>query len=333
MGAAQMAGLTVRAAAERLGVTPEAVRLAIRRGRLAAVRAGGAWMVPEDALAAYQKGRRRNRIGMDPGLAALLGPAPQRPRGLPVGNWSPTRLMDWLICPARGAWATGVWELPPDWEPPARPEAAAGHAVHAYAAARLQGADAGAALLAAADAARGEAPMEAWEPLADAWERRVRPEIGRARAVEQRLEARIGGIAVTAVIDVVDEAGVIRDLKTAGRAPGAGVAWESLQAPVYTEAWRQATGECAAFRLDYLVGGRREARHIPVDVPVPPGAVDRIARQLAWAADLAARPHRIIPNPLNRFGCRGCPYRRPCAERFGFPLDEPTTEPAGAAAL
>ena len=52
--------LTVRAVAALIGCTPQTVRNWIRSGRLPAVRRhgtpGGAWLIAEDDLAAFQEG-------------------------------------------------------------------------------------------------------------------------------------------------------------------------------------------------------------------------------------------------------------------------------------
>ncbi|MCL6563108.1 MAG: PD-(D/E)XK nuclease family protein [Firmicutes bacterium] len=264
--------------------------------------------------------------------------APDPAGPLPVGNWSPSRLLDWLLCPARGAWSTGVLELPADFHWPERPAAVRGRAVHAYARARLAGGDVDEARIAGADATFGTGlDPEAWIPFAEAWEAAVRPAIGAPQAVEQRLEADVDGLAVTCVIDAVDEAGAIRDLKTGQRAPDAwAAARESLQAVLYPLAWRQRTGEWAPFLLDHLIAHKQGVQAVTIPVPVTDAAVDRVRRQLAWAQAQAeaglADPGRIIPNPMTRYGCRECPFLALCAERYGFPALPAPAEPVAAEA-
>ncbi|SMC02070.1 PD-(D/E)XK nuclease superfamily protein [Sulfobacillus thermosulfidooxidans DSM 9293] len=237
---------------------------------------------------------------------------------LPCGNWSPTRLVDWLMCPARGAWSTGVFDLPDDFEWPSRPDAAIGKAVHRFVESRLQGADREEAALAAADEAVGVDP-ESWLPLTDLWDSAIRPAIGTPQATEQRLEADIDGIPVTCVIDVIDEQGQIRDLKTTKRTPnGTDVIRKSLQAPLYVLAWAQKTGETAPFALDYLIR-TKTPQTLTIPVPVTEQSIDRVRQQLAWAQEQADDPDRIVPNPYSAYGCSGCPFVAVCADRFGFP--------------
>ncbi len=255
-------------------------------------------------------------------LADLLEPAAPMTE-LPVGNWSPTRLADWLLCPAKGAWSTGVFELPPDFRFPHNDAAIRGKATHAYAEARLTGASVNDALIRAADTAIDVDP-DLWRPFTEAWEGLIRPSLGVPQAMEQRLEVSIGGHTVTVVIDVVDAVGAIRDLKTTSRTPNpTNTARESLQGPLYVAAWREQTGETAPFVLDYLVGRKDRVVAVQVPVPVTQADIDRVTRQLDWAAELAANPDRIVANPMNKYGCSSCAFLTVCAERFGTLIDAP----------
>ncbi|CAB1129587.1 HTH cro/C1-type domain-containing protein [Candidatus Hydrogenisulfobacillus filiaventi] len=322
--------LTVAEVARILGRPEGTIRSWIRSGRLESVRIGRLVRVPASAIPNSTDARRpAPPQGVDPVdlLGSILGVGEEttgRVDPLPVGNWSPTRLTAWLMCPAKGAWETGVFPLPADWAWPRSEAAEIGHIVHAYAEARLRGVDPDFARQIAIEVSETP-PQDGWRPLIAGWERDVRPTIGQPRLVEGRMEVVLDGLPVTAQIDVVDERGVIRDLKTTRRAIRPTVAWESVQAPVYWAAWREQTGEePAGFRLDYLRTSSKGAVYTPVTVPVTEAAIDRVRRQLAWAQDLATRPDRIIPNPMTRYGCAGCDFRDLCAERFGFPQLEGT---------
>ena len=257
-----------------------------------------------------------------PTLADLLEPA-QPSTELPVGNWSPTRLADWLLCPAKGAWSTGVFSLPADFQWPSNDRARMGKATHKYAEARLSGQSPNEAILQAADEAIGLDP-ELWLPFAEAWDQEVRPTIGTPRATEQRFEAHLGGHAVTAVIDVIDENHVIRDLKTTQRLPNAvSLARETLQAPIYTAAWAEKTGETATFALDYLVQHKSGVQSAHIPVPVGPKDIERVTQQLDYATEQAMHPEHIVPNPLTKYGCAGCAFLPICHEKFGTFVDAP----------
>ena len=251
-----------------------------------------------------------------PTLADLLEPV-QPATELPGGNWSPTRLADWLLCPAKGAWSTGVFSLPTDFQWPSNDRAQIGKATHKYAEARLSGQSPNEAILRAADEAIGLDP-ELWLPFTETWDTAVRPTIGTPRATEQRFEAHLGGHAVTTVIDVIDENHVIRDLKTTQRLPNAAnLVRETLQAPIYAAAWGEKTGETAGFALDYLVRHKSGVQFAQFSVPVGPRDIDRVIRQLDYVSELAVHPDRIVPNPLTKYGCAGCAFLAICHEKFG----------------
>ncbi|AEJ40935.1 hypothetical protein TPY_2775 [Sulfobacillus acidophilus TPY] len=259
-------------------------------------------------------------------LTDLLEPAVAE-GPLPVGNWSPSRLLDWLLCPARGAWSCGVWELPAEFEWPANPDAQVGVATHRYAEARLNGASVDEARIAGADAALDTDPEE-WLPLTDLWETAIRPAIGTPQATEQRLVLTLDGLPVTCVLDVIDEVGTIRDLKTTKRKPNPiDIARKSLQAPLYVAAWRQETGEAAPFVLDYLIRNKTP-QALTLPVPVTEASIDRARRQLSWAQEQADNPDSIVPNPYTAYGCTGCPFVRVCADQWGFPHPETVTAEA-----
>ncbi|PSR31641.1 MAG: hypothetical protein C7B46_16520 [Sulfobacillus benefaciens] len=236
---------------------------------------------------------------------------------LPVGNWSPTRLTDWLLCPAKGAWSTGVFDVPPDFQWPINERATVGKAVHQYAENRLDGADVNTALMGVADKNTGMDP-ELWLPFVEAWDASIHPTIGMPLAIERRLEVTLKGHRITAVIDVVDAHGTIRDLKTTQRLPNpTAIARESVQAPIYVAAWRETTGEMASFALDYLAQHKSGIEYTQMPIPVTETDIDRVTRQLDYAADFAARPERITPNPVNKYGCTSCTFLALCHEKFG----------------
>lgn len=250
-------------------------------------------------------------------LANSGSAAPEDMPELPAGNWSPTRLTDWLLCPAKGAWSTGVFDVPSDFEWPTYERAAVGKAVHKYAESRLGGEDPNAALLTVADTTVGMDP-ELWLPFVEAWDASIHLTIGMPQTIEQRLEVVLGGHRITAVIDVVDENGTIRDLKTTQRLPNPiSTARESLQAPIYVAAWRETTGEMASFALDYLAHHKSGIDYVQMPISVTDTDIDRVTRQLDYAADLATCPERIIPNPINKYGCTSCPFLSLCHEKFG----------------
>ena len=302
--------------------------------------------VTQGTISALEKGRQRGTLHTYERLARALGvslsdffnteskPSPKLTLAdllepatpvteLPAGNWSPTRLGQWLRCPAQGAWSTGVFDLPDDFQWPMNERAKIGKAVHRYAETRLQGMTNDEGVLAAADETVGLDP-ELWLSFTEAWEDHIRPTLGTPQAMEQRLEVHLGGHVVTAVLDVVDQNGMIRDLKTTQRLPNPqSLARESLQAPMYVAAWHEKTGETAPFALDYLAQHKNGVDSAQFRIPVSQADVDRVIRQLDYAAELAINPDRIIPNPLSQYGCSGCAFLSLCHEKFGTFLETP----------
>jgi excisionase family DNA binding protein len=53
--------LSLRSAAELLGITPDTLRAQIHRGRLTAIKLGRDWLVRRDEVARYAAARRRER--------------------------------------------------------------------------------------------------------------------------------------------------------------------------------------------------------------------------------------------------------------------------------
>lgn len=327
----QARGWSQRELARRCGMHPATVSL-IERGR----RTGN--------LATYRRIAAALQVSLSDIFAAESESSPRltladvlEPVGgidgvpeLPVGNWSPTRLADWLSCPAKGAWSCGVWELPADFAYPKSEAALRGRATHKYAETRLQGGSVDDALIAAADETVGLNP-DTWRPYVEAWEDQIQPTIGAPEAIEQRLEVAIAGHRVTAVIDVVDEAGTIRDFKTGEHTPNPiSVIRENLQGPMYVAAWRDVTGDTRPFQLDYIIGLKRGTKTASILVPVTPVDLDRVARQLDWAGEQAAHPDRIVPNPINKFGCGTCAFATICHERFGTYIPAPAETAAAS---
>ncbi len=311
------AGITQQALAQQAGVSQPTLSQ-LERGKQGSLRTyikiADALNVPIMAILPIN-GESPISTTRKPSLADLLEVVAAT--DLPVGNWSPTRLMDWLLCPAKGAWSTGVFDKPADFEYPMNPRASVGKATHAYADARLNGAAPDDALMTVADHSVGTDP-ELWLPFTEAWDREVRPSLGTPRAVEQRFEFKMGGHTLTAVIDVVDQSGMIRDLKTTQRLPNAvSAARESLQAPIYTAAWLAAKNEWSTFALDYLVAHKSGVEHTMIPVPVAEADITRVTKQLDYAATLAQNPEAIVPNPNTKYGCTTCQFLSLCHAKFG----------------
>ena len=184
----------------------------------------------------------------------------------------------------------------------------------------------------AAAAFDAEAPRVAWaegeDPaefrrqaveLAALYRREVAPSVIPA-LVEARVEIPLdgAGCALVGFIDLVDAEGVIRDTKTASRAPARDEAERSLQLTAYALAHRRLTGRReAGLRLDCLVLGASGAKAVSLEAPPRPDwEVERFLRTAAGVAR-AIRAGLFYPNPQGDLCSeRWCPYWGLCRGEF-----------------
>lgn len=123
--------------------------------------------------------------------------------------------------------------------------------------------------------AEGEDPAvfrEQAVALAALYRREVAPGVVPA-LVEARVEVPLEGAECTLVgfVDLVDAGGVIRDTKTASRAPAPGEASRSLQLTAYALAYRKLAGRReAGLRLDHLVLAPSGPEHVALEAPARP---------------------------------------------------------------
>ena len=279
-------------------------------------------------------------LGMDPHVLlgtpdALLGEFAQEASHDTEPNWSPSRIQDYLRCPAL------YWfrHVAPSEKEPASPEAALGHAVHRAIEVLYQGAPlAQAAQQIPLDLA---AELEGTRPPLNGDEEPPDPEAlaeeGRAMlalyarevaarvnpvVVEQRVEVRAGDATLTVVVDVISADGMVRDTKTTKRKPSVGDLDSNLQATALSMAYRELLGEPErGIAFDYLIRrgpdrhGPRPPEYLELTTARNGADYDRFKRIVEGVMQAAARGN-FYPNPVNKFGCRGCSFRERCNEVF-----------------
>ncbi|MDI3316572.1 MAG: PD-(D/E)XK nuclease family protein [Bacillota bacterium] len=323
-----------------------------------ATRAG----IPAPTIRAWESGRRRPSANALLRVAEVLAVDPREILPTPAWRlgrlseeisddeeqtWSPSKLGDWLRCPAYFRFRH-VDQLPAVTD---TVESVLGRAVHRAAEIALRAispnaaaSDAGAPLespgaamaaeiqagldeMAGASAASGPdeeevgaAPPDPTALIDEAaalhglWQAEVLPRIGRPIAIEVRTEIRVAGVRMTVIPDVIAE-GWVRDLKTTRRKPAQADLDENLQATAESLAYRELTGETErGVAFDYLVRTKKPYA-LTLETSRGPKDHDRLARIVAAAADSVAAG-RYWPNPQNKFGCARCPYREICRDAY-----------------
>lgn len=259
-------------------------------------------------------------------LLSLL-PTTER-RGMPDGsNWSVSKLTTYLQCPAKFYFRHIADQ---DTHEPMGHAALVGKAVH-LGAEILHTEPETNPLDKVRDLVERETPLlmpdsEGNVPTAEAtmaevtklfalYQEKIAPQVGAPRMVEQRLEFEAAGATFTAVFDLVDEHGRIRDLKTANRRPSAGDIADNLQATAYSMAYRQHTGEVeGGIAFDYLI---RNKTPLAETYPTTRDERDhaRFERITEGVLEAVAHGH-FFPNTQSKFGCGSCAFRNSCRQTF-----------------
>lgn len=131
--------------------------------------------------------------------------------------------------------------------------------------------------------------------------------------VEEWVSGKIGGVAVRGVLDLMDAAGTISDLKTASKKPSGITADYRLQLTMYAMVTPGASGKC---RLD-TVTKQKTAQVVPQSFDVT--ARDRqYAEALLPILQDGMKDGRYWPNRDHNLCARKyCPFWRVCESEFG----------------
>lgn len=94
--------------------------------------------------------------------------------------------------------------------------------------------------------------------------------------MEARFDVEVEGIPFMGYIDLIEEGGYIRDLKTTRRSPSKDMAENSLQLAGYSYAYRYLTGELeAGCSLDYAVSLKTAPRIVRLETEISDARMDR----------------------------------------------------------
>lgn len=151
--------------------------------------------------------------------------------------------------------------------------------------------------------------------LIELWKREVKPQLGITQFVEAPYRIEVNGIAYQSILDVVDEQGAVRDLKTTRRKPRPGR--YQLAMIGHALGSRSLTGTIESdVVLDYLVRTRvpyysREAK----GGPVTDDEIDVFAGTLAAVADGIDREEYDATGLDSPWACAVCPYKSICGPR------------------
>lgn len=130
--------------------------------------------------------------------------------------------------------------------------------------------------------------------------------------VEQEIQFKINDIPYTGYIDLVDDTGRVRDLKTTKRKPGARQDY-TLAMTGYAVGYRQLTGEKeTGVTLDYMIRTKKPYYYpAATDGPISDEGVATFASILQGVSE--SIQHGIfLPTGLNTGACSWCGYQNIC---------------------
>lgn len=133
--------------------------------------------------------------------------------------------------------------------------------------------------------------------------------------VEHEVQYKIDGIPYGGTIDLVDDRGRVRDLKTKRRRPAKGDNSFVLAMTGYALGYRHETGKLEKeIVLDYMVR-TRQPYYWPVssDGPATNGAVNRFAQIVGQINHSVTKGSFPATGPQNR-ACSWCPYKAICPD-------------------
>lgn len=130
--------------------------------------------------------------------------------------------------------------------------------------------------------------------------------------VEQEIQFEIDGVPWSGFIDIVDETGVVRDLKTTRRKPSAKTDY-ALAMTGYAVGYREMTGHIeTGITLDYMVRTKTPYYYpAATEGPVSPESIATFAEVLNGVSESVQRGI-FLPTGLNNGACSWCGYRMIC---------------------
>lgn len=153
--------------------------------------------------------------------------------------------------------------------------------------------------------------------LATLYHEEVAPAV-QPKAVEEQVEVAFEGEDYTLLgyIDLIDQNGVIRDTKTAGRTPNESVLQDNLQLAGYSMMYRTLTGEEEkGVALDYLVANKTP-KHVQLKAQVDDAQRTRFLRTMD-AVVKAIKAEVYYPNPNNTLcSPKHCGYWEVCHKEW-----------------
>ena len=130
--------------------------------------------------------------------------------------------------------------------------------------------------------------------------------------VEQEIQFKINDIPYTGYIDLVDDTGRVRDLKTTKRKPSARTDY-TLAMTGYAVGYREMTGKVeTGITLDYMVRTLKPYYYpAATDGPVSAESVATFAAVLSGVSE-SVRHGIFLPTGLNSGACSWCGYQQIC---------------------
>jgi len=137
--------------------------------------------------------------------------------------------------------------------------------------------------------------------------------------VEQRLEIDFQNTDYTLLgfVDVIDQYGNIRDLKTSGRKPAESIIHDNIQLSIYSLLYRQVFElQETNVILDYLVQNKKGINYYSLSKKVTD---EDIQRMLAIMGSVASSIENKVfyPNPTSKFCGKSCEFYKECHAQWG----------------
>lgn len=153
--------------------------------------------------------------------------------------------------------------------------------------------------------------------LASLYHQEIAPKVQPLFIEHEFIIPTAAGVPLLGYIDVIDDQFIIRDIKTASKAPAESEAAKSLQLTAYAYAFRELVGrEETAVALDYLVQ-TKQPKAVLLKAKRNQADIDRLL-SIMRSVLTAIKGGNFYPNPGN-FMCsaKTCGYWERCHQKFG----------------
>lgn len=128
--------------------------------------------------------------------------------------------------------------------------------------------------------------------------------------IEARFDIEVAGVPFMGYIDLIENNGAIRDLKTAKKSPSKDTADKSIQLAAYALAYRELTGNKeSSTSLDYAVS-LKTPKIVRLETEITDTRIDRL-KDTVWEVANGIEKE-VFPRNEAGFGCSYCSFKDIC---------------------